>query len=231
MGGGFGALNIIPHSEIVTDETIRAGSVRRRDKAFVNFYWVTDEGEFPAPDAQLILYPKYPEVRMSGFLMRAKNAPGELMRSRDEGRILFLGICPDGRVLGHVVSREHPIANQFRSHEDITSVGVFLDVSHLTSGQTDTKTILTNTLRQIHNKNWIPSQKIGKDGQPAPYSAQNGGGYTLEAEFGISPNGYAEPDFMGWEIKQFGVSDFVKYRAKSPVTLMTPEPTGGFYRD
>ena len=50
-------------------------------------------------------------------------------------------------------------------------------------------------------------------------------------ELGISPNGYADPDFMGWEVKQYGVSDFTSYRAKSPVTLMTPEPTGGLYRD
>jgi len=27
----------------------------------------------------------------------------------------------------------------------------------------------------------------------------NRGGYTLEAELGITPNGYSEPDFMGWE--------------------------------
>src|SRR3546814_10709373 len=54
--------------------------------------------------------------------------------------------------------------------------------------------------------------------------------FTLEAELGITPNGYAEPDFMGWEIKQYGVRDFVSFRPKSPVTLMTPEPTGGVYR-
>ncbi len=65
----------------------------------------------------------------------------------------------------------------------------------------------------------------------ARLSARNGGGYTLEAELGISPNGYAEPDFLGWEIKQYGVRDFENYRAKSPVTLMTPEPTGGYYRE
>ena len=77
----------------------------------------------------------------------------------------------------------------------------------------------------------IASQKMGRAGVPEPYSARNGGGYTLEAELGISPNGYADPDFMGWEVKQYGVSDFTSYRAKSPVTLMTPEPTGGLYRD
>lgn len=36
---------------------------------------------------------------------------------------------------------------------------------------------------------------------------------------------------MGWEVKQYGVGDFVKFRPKSPVTLMTPEPTGGIYRN
>lgn len=35
---------------------------------------------------------------------------------------------------------------------------------------------------------------------------------------------------MGWEVKQYGVRDFVSFRPKSPVTLMTPEPTGGIYR-
>ena len=35
---------------------------------------------------------------------------------------------------------------------------------------------------------------------------------------------------MGWEVKQYGVSDVVNFRPKSPVTLMTPEPTGGIYR-
>lgn len=53
----------------------------------------------------------------------------------------------------------------------------------------------------------------------------------LEAELGIAPNGYAEPDFMGWEVKQYSVRDFVHFRPKSPVTLMTPEPTGGIYQN
>ena len=86
-------------------------------------------------------------------------------------------------------------------------------------------------LRRIWRLNWIASQKLAADGTKHPYAARNGGGYTLEAELGITPNGYAEPDFMGWEVKQYGVRDFVKFAPKSPVTLMTPEPTGGIYRD
>ena len=176
LGGGFGALNIIPHGEIITDETIRAGSVRKRDKALVHFYWVTGEGAFRAPDAQLILYPKYPEVRMSGFLMRAENSPSDLMCSRDEGRAMFLGICPDGRVLGHVSAQEHSITQAFRAATGLTQTGVFLDLSHLATHQGNAKSILISTLKNIHAKGWIPSQKLGGDGRPAPYRARNGGG-------------------------------------------------------
>jgi MvaI/BcnI restriction endonuclease family len=50
----------------------------------------------------------------------------------------------------------------------------------------------------------------------------------LEAELGITPNGYAEPDFLGWEVKQFGVDSFQKTNS-AIITLMTPEPTDGIY--
>lgn len=232
LGGGFGALNIIPHGEVESDDSSRAGSVRDRAKAMVRFFWLDDEGVTPAPDAQLILYPKYPEVRMSGFLRGAVRAPNALMKSRDEGRVLFFGICPDGRVLGHVVASDDPVARAFdAAAPGLDATGVFLDLQKLRQGGTDPKEALLTALRRIHAKGWIGSQKMGRAGIPEPYSARNGGGYTLEAELGISPNGYADPDFMGWEVKQYGVNDFTGYRAKSPVTLMTPEPTGGLYRD
>lgn len=232
LGGGFGALNIIPHGPIGDDNAVRAGSVRDRAKATVRFFWIDELGVTPAPDAQLILYPKYPEVRMSGFLKGAERAPSSLMKSRDEGRVLFFGICPDGRVLGHVVSHDNPIAKAFdAAATGLEPTGVFVDLESLRRGGVDPREALVTALRRIHAKGWIPSQKIGRAGTPEPYSAQNGGGYTLEAELGIAPNGNAEPDFMGWEIKQYGVTNFVAYRAKSPVTLMTPEPTGGLYQD
>lgn len=232
LGGGFGALNIIPHGEIEEDGSQVAGSVRDRAKAPVDFWWMDEQGISPAPDAQLILYPKYPEVRMSGFLRGAARAPVPLMRSRYEGRVLFFGVCPDGRVIGHVVGGETPEAATLADKVDTLEVsGVFLDLQSLRQKGASSRQMLLDALRRIHAKGWVPSQKMGKNGMAAPYNARNGGGYTLEAELGISPNGYAEPDYLGWEVKQYGVRDFVKYLAKSPVTLMTPEPTGGVYRD
>lgn len=232
LGGGFGALNIIPHGEIAGDSSALAGSVRDRAKAPVHFFWMGGGQPSPAPNAQLILYPKYPEVRMSGFLLRARNAPNELMSSRAEGRVMVLGICPDGRVLGDVRGPDDPLSHRLADlAPGLSRTGVFLDLTPLRQGLSDTRAELVRAFAEIHRRGWIPSCKIGRSGRPEPYSARNGGGYTLEAQLGISPNGYAEPDYLGWEVKQYSVGDFVKYQPKSPVTLMTPEPTGGYYRD
>lgn len=232
LGGGFEALNIIPHGEIETDFSTVAGSVRRRDKAKVDFYWIDSQGISPAPDAQLILYPKYPEVRMSGFLKRATNAPRDLMVSRDPGRIMFLGICPNGRVLGHVVAAGTEPAEEFIAEWDLPVEGVFTNLTRLASEDgRDPRTQLLSEMCRISRLGWIKGQRMYPDLSVKPYAAPNAGGYTLEAELGIVPNGIAEPDFLGWEVKQYGVRDFVGFRAKSAVTLMTPEPQTGLYRD
>lgn len=229
LGGDFSALNIIPHGEIYSDDADIAGAVRDRAKAAVDFYWIDQAGRHKAPNTGLILYPKYPEVRMSGFLLGCRAAPSGIMRVRDAGRMLILGITRQGEVMGYASAADDPITAELNAH-DWPTVGVFLELP-LTMDQLESpRNRLLNELRRIYQLNWIASQKLAADGIKTPYSARNGGGYTLEAELGITPNGYAEPDFMGWEVKQYGVRDFVNFRPKSPVTLMTPEPTGGIYR-
>ncbi|WP_199556309.1 MvaI/BcnI family restriction endonuclease [Sandaracinobacteroides hominis] len=229
LGGDFSALNIIPHGDVITDNTTVAGAVRDRAKAPVDFYWIDETRRHRAPNAGLILYPKYPEVRMSGFLLGCKAAPSEIMRVRDLGRVLFFGITRQGEVLGYAAAATNPIAAELTAR-DWPMVGVFQELP-LTLGDTSSpREHLLTELRRIYQLQWIASQKLARDGTKAPYAARNGGGYTLEAELGIMPNGYAEPDFMGWEVKQYGVRDFSSFRPLSPVTLMTPEPTGGIYR-
>ena len=86
-------------------------------------------------------------------------------------------------------------------------------------------------LNQNYRLGWIDSKQLDSDGQLKPCTASQCGGFTLEAEFGIPKNSSAEPDFLGWEVKQYGVSDFEKIESAKPITLMTPEPDGGFYKD
>lgn len=52
----------------------------------------------------------------------------------------------------------------------------------------------------------------------------------MEAELGIRPNAEAEADFLGYEVKQHRVSALDRV-GSAQITLMTPEPTGGSYRE
>jgi MvaI/BcnI restriction endonuclease family len=230
LGGDFSSLNIIPHGDIFTDDASAAGSKRDRAKAKLELFWVDAHGKYLAPDASLILYPKYPEVRMSGFLKGCQNSPSSIMASRDIGRVLFIGTTLSGAILAHAVEAQNAIVNELNS-QDFQQLGVFLDIPADLDRKADTRSLLLAELRRIYEMHWVMSQKLLKGGVKAPYSASNGGGYTLEAELGITPNGDADPDYLGWEVKQYGVNDFNRFSPKSPVTLMTPDPTGGFYKD
>lgn len=229
FGGDFSALNIIPHQEIVTDSDSFSGSKRDRAKAKIDFAWIDEDGINEAPNAQLILYPKYPEVRFSGFLSGCRNAPSDVMSVRNPDRVLFIGITGSGAVLGYAAAGDSALARDFSNRTGLEEVGVFREIPINQKG--DSKSELLAALRTIYQKRWIGSKKLGPGGVAKPYGARNGGGYTLEAELGIAPNGYSEPDYLGWEIKQYTVTDFVKFRAKTPITLLTPEPTGGYYKD
>ncbi len=230
FGGSFDVLNILPITEISTDD--EGDWKRTRFKTKLDFSWIDHEGKLiTAPEAQLILYPKYPEVRFSGFLKGAKGAPSELMVNRINQRLLFLGVSAEGKIIGHVVSPESEISNEFDSLKDLNDIGVFKEIT--LQGeliQLDSKKKLIEELKRIHQLGWIDSKRLDKNRNILPCVSSNCGGYTLEAELGITPNGYSEPDFLGWEVKQFAVKDFKKYNS-SVVTLMTPEPTDGFYVD
>lgn len=199
--------------------------------------WLDSDGsDFPAPDAKLIYYPQYPEVRFSGFLKGSRVKAGEWMDPKKQGRAvgrwLIIGVAPDKKIYAYLAV---PDSNLSRELEDTIEQGddIFnqLSISHASStGTESSKQSLINTLKEIHLQGWVPSQKMGKDGVSTLYKAPNGGGYTLESLLGISPNGYADPDYLGWEVKQFGVTKMPAVGAKV-TTLFTPEPDGGVYID
>lgn len=226
FGGSFEILNILPISEIKTEE---AGDWNKeRFKASINFSWISEDGEiFPAPKAQLILYPKYPEVRFSGFLQNCQNPPSELMTQRLAGRILFFSVDQNGTVLGFVTAPNSETANEFAAKKIISEHGIFkvIELPKLINNRAK----LISEMLRIHELDWIKSKKLDRLGNTMACESSNCGGYTLEAELGITPNSYSEPDFLGWEIKQFGVANFTRVHSKV-ITLMTPEPTDGIYR-
>lgn len=225
FGGNFDVLNIFPISDVTADSSGNWES--ERFKATMNFSWIDNEGSLhSAPHSKLILYPAYPEVRFSGFLLGCKNGPSELMNQKIPGRLLFLGVSRGGKVLGYVVGPDSEISIQF-SQERTLAEGIF-NVIELPILENSRQKLLRE-LSRIYELGWIKSKKLTTKGDIVDCIYANCGGYTLEAEFGITPNGFAAPDFLGWELKQFGVNNLDKITSQI-ITLMTPEPTDGFYR-
>lgn len=226
FSGSFDILNILPIKEIKNEAP--GDWNKERFKAKIDFSWIDDDGNlYAAPKSQLILYPKYPEVRFSGFLFGCEKAPSELMTQRTANRLLFLSVSDKGVVLGYVISPDSEIAREFNNLNLLDNYGVF-KVIELPIAQNNRQKLISELLR-IHQLGWVKSKRLDKAGNVLPCDAPNCGGYTLEAELGITPNGYSEPDFLGWEVKQFGVTNFAKINSKI-ITLMTPEPTHGLYK-
>lgn len=226
FGGSFELLNVLPIKDIRTET---AGEWKKeRFKATVDFAWIGEDGQLhSAPNAQLILYPNYPEVRFSGFLLGCANAPSQLMTRRQADRLLFLGVSSSGRVLGYVSDPSSDVAVEYGRITAGSQLGVF-EVFELSKSVNNRERLL-NELRRIHRLGWIKSKRLDSTGKLLPCEASQCGGYTLEAELGVTPNGYSEPDFLGWEVKSFGVANFQRVLSKV-ITLMTPEPTGGLYK-
>jgi hypothetical protein len=224
LGGSFETLTYFPYGEV----KIYAENKDPNYKAALDFWWVDVSHQEKATHAQLILYPQYPEVRLSGFLLGCNLAPSsdlqpvskEKRRGRD-GRILFFGTTEDGRTLAHLAPEGSPLATEalaMRLPAEDGKLLIEIPLPETVAG--NSRQVVINALLEIQQRGFVDSIRLDKNGQKIPYQARNAGGYTLEALLGIRPNGNAAPDFMGWEIKAF---------SSDRITLMTPEPNGGYY--
>lgn len=226
LGPSFGVLQLLPFGNLRPS----LKSTRAIMHADLELAWIGGEHltPAPAPSAKLVLYPQYPEVRLSGFVDGAANAPSEWLdnrrRGRAEGRVLFLGVTDGGRIHAHLGIPDSPLARSYDAVKGAFALqGVLRDLTSMLAGEPKAAgdEELLRRLKLIHQKGWIESKRLYKDGSLRPCLGTNCGGVTLEAELGISSNGRSEPDFLGWEIKQ--------HASANPVTLFTPEPDGGEY--
>jgi len=228
LAGDLEALNILPSQKIYAQNTKSGPSFKAR----LDFSWLHPSGRlFPAPGAQFILYAQYPEVRFSGFLQGAEEAPSELLAKRLPGRILFFGVTRDSKIIGFAVGSDTKIAKEYREIYSRSERGVLVEIplSKQSEPCGDSRLVLLRELGRIHRKGWIDSKQLSENGEVLPCTAQQCGGFTLEAELKIPKNSKAEPDFLGWEVKQYAVPSFLR-SGNGRITLMTPEPDGGFYK-
>lgn len=226
LGGNFDVVQIFPFHQIEATENGKNSTY----KAKLDFVWIDEMQTERASGAQLILYPQYPEVRLSGFLKGCKSAPSQLLRpvptgerkfnNGPDGRILFFAITKNRETLAYLAPANSELANEFmQKHESYERCGV-LFILPLT--EKSSRILLLEKLTEIRDFGWQPSITLDRSGILKPYFARNGGGYTLEALFGIKRNSSGEPDFMGWELKGY---------SSSKVSIITTEPKGGFYKE
>ncbi|TMP88545.1 hypothetical protein CWC05_03690 [Pseudoalteromonas ruthenica] len=231
LGADFDVIKAIPSGEVYSGGMSKKGAIF---KAPLNFYWIDADGDVDhAPNAQLILYPKYPEIRMSGFLAGTDKkrdvTPRHLMQppTKQEradriavNRYLILGVNKES-IFAYCTSWDDEVAQELKQLIDDQKAKVVASVFHeLPSEGPSSEDKLLIKLKDIHHQGAIESCRLDAEGNLKAYKAQNGAGYTLEAQFGITPNGSPDPDFMDWELKA---------HSGSVVTLMTPEPNTGVY--
>lgn len=224
LGGSFEVLTYFRYGDV---QAFPEGK-NPNFKAPIQLLWVTSETVEQAPYSQLILYPQYPEVRLSGFLRGCKAAPSKYMqaipaseRNGSDGRVLIFGTADDKKTFAYLAPRDSVVAKEaiYLASESAQQI-LFFEIPLQTQGGKSSKDLLLEAIKEIHLRSFVDSIRLNKAGKIIPYTARNGGGYTLEALLGIKPNAIAAPDFHGWEVKAF---------SSSRITLMTPEPSGGFY--
>lgn len=233
LGADFEVIRSIPSGDVYSAGMSNKGAIF---KAPINFYWINLEGQTDvAPNAQIILYPKYPETRLSGFLSGCSRkkaiAPSHLMQPPtaqeraarlNTKRYLVLGV-DEQKVWAHCSAWDGALHDELKaiveSDKALLVASVFYEYS-VTKESSEEK--LLRKLKEIFLRGPIESCRLNSDGELITYKAQNGAGYTLEAQFGITPNGSSDPDFMDWELKS---------HSAGAVTLMTPEPSVGTYLD
>lgn len=227
LGGSFSVLNQLPAKRPEVQEN------GKTIWAEVDFFWLEKENEkLRAPNTKLILYPQYPEVRLSGFLVGCKSRrghyfdPGKL--GRTVGRVMFLGVTGNGQILGHVTASGSKLSSQTFERQDTKDASLLRPISLY--DEFDDRDQLLSELARIHRKGWIESKSLRADGTIQACTSPNCIGFTLEAELGVAKNGRPEPDFLGWEIKASLVDRLDRSPTAKAQTLFTPEPTFGFYK-
>jgi hypothetical protein len=135
----------------------------------------------------------------------------------------------DGALFGFVDTAGSILRRAVDALAGVPLVGVFRVLSaRPTAPVTDWRRQLLVELGRVSGIGWIDGKRLTAPGTTVPCNNLNCGGFTLEAELGVVANAVAEPDYHGWELKAHGVRDLAT-NAGGPITLMTHEPTAGYY--
>ena len=187
----------------------------------VSWAWISEGIVGRAPNAKLIFYPQYPELRLSGFMSSCTAAPDALRKVTQAShgdRVLIFGITPTETIASVISGAEGTEVSNFvhslsgwgpSPSLKLMHLGSAMPLGSLSSLSAELKTIAG---RPHETKRLLP------DGSRVSFTGSQSAGYTLESLLGIASNSASAPDKFGYEIKSY---------TGSRITLMTPEPDLG----
>jgi hypothetical protein len=196
--------------------------IRISEASFNKFFWMKRDGSLvEAKKVKAIVYPQYPEARLSGLQTIEGSMPqalsvGFTKLNPDAKRLLVLARLPLGACIGMVYLG---LSSEFE--QELALLPSFeraRSCKKLTIDQGNSKKLE----RRLAEVLGVPLRGCRLDayGRTLPFSGTQVCGYTLEHALGIIPNSSSDGDLYGIELKT---------HTQPKVTLFTPEPDGGEY--
>lgn len=233
-------------------DPIAEKSTSRKKKARTNVFhlalnlsWLDEDlNPVPAPRAQFVFYPQYPEVRFTGFLKGCRSAPSWLFDydQRAPGKIMIFGSKPlkafnqggpTREIFALTIPHDAQAAGWFRGRfASAEKIGKRLArIPIAPDSSTNTKIDLLKNLKKFRSE-WRRAMRMTKDGIfETKTGANNAAGLHLEYLFGVVSNSLPEPDYLDWELKARKVDKPNATLGSSRHTVFTPDPDGGAYVD
>ncbi|MBJ7312181.1 MvaI/BcnI family restriction endonuclease [Rugamonas sp. CCM 8940] len=197
-------------------------SSRIREAAFNSFTWIRRNGPpVAARRVKAIIYPQYPEARLSGLQTVENTMPQALSvaytkQYPEAKRLLVLGRLPRGECIGLVcIDMSSEFEAELAALPGFTRAKACkrLEIAQDSAGKLEAR------LASVLGKS-LPGCRLDSYGNTLPFSGTQVCGYTLEHALGIVPNSNMDGDLYGIELKT---------HTQVKVTLFTPEPDGGLY--
>lgn len=193
---------------------------------FESFSWLDNQGKTTkTKTCKAIIYAQYPEARLSGF----STVNGEMPRSlsveytKNEvllPRYLIIGATKTGEAIAMIaIAPDNEFIRQFNALDNYFGSSVCKAI--VIEQESGTKKLQKILQEHVANKILLGC-RFNKDGETIPFTGTQVHGYTLEHACGIKPNADKNGDIFGIELKCF---------TRKKLTLFTPEPDGGLYKE
>lgn len=197
------------------------------EAVFTKFSWVANDSSLhEVKSCKAILYAQYPETRLSGFQTIQNEMPRSMSIEFTKikgipARYLAIGATKTGDAVAMmIVGPSVQFEDEFNELENAVSSGI-IKSSALGKADNRTQDLIVLLKDRVAGQTLLGC-RLDKEGNTIPFTGTQVCGYTLEHALDIKPNADKNGDIFGIELKAI---------SQKKVTLFTPEPDGGLYKE